>query len=111
MPARAVDADRAEQMEREILRMDMRRQRALDRHAHVARAALADRLGREHMFDLRRAGPDGEGHDSDVGRGVPGAADGRHTGLRKYMPRPDLQQHAAGPTAYEPVNQVATEKE
>src|SRR3546814_4853816 len=64
MPAGAVDADHPKQVEREILRMDVRCQRAIDAHAHVARAALADRLRREHMFDFRGSDPEGERPES-----------------------------------------------
>src|SRR3546814_3438886 len=78
--AGAVDADHPEQMEREILGIDVRCQRAIDAHAHVARAALADRLGREHMFDFRRSDPEGERPESAVRRGVAVAADDRHHG-------------------------------
>src|SRR3546814_7353361 len=76
-------------MGREILRMDMRRQRALDRHAHVARAALAARLRREHMFDLRRPDPEGERPERAVGRGVAVAAADRYPGLRTSLRGPD----------------------
>src|SRR3546814_414789 len=87
-------------MGREILRMDMRRQRALDRHSHVARAALADRLRREHMFDLRRPDPEGERPERAVGRGVAVAADDRHPGLRTSLLGPDDMDDAAARIAH-----------
>src|SRR3546814_12992260 len=65
--------------------MDVRCQRAIDAHAHVARAALADRLGREHMFDLRGSDPERARPERAVRRGVAVAADDRHSRLRTTL--------------------------
>ncbi len=48
---------------------------ALDEHAHVARLLLHQRLGGQHVLDLRRADAPGQRPEGAVGRGVGIAAD------------------------------------
>src|SRR3546814_3661026 len=111
MPAGAVDADHPKQVEREILRMDVRCQRAIDAHAHVARAALADRLRREHMFDFRGSDPEGERTESAVRRGVAVAADDRHPGLQTSLLGSDDMDDAAARIAHREIPDPETTRE
>src|SRR3546814_18414333 len=78
-----------EQVKGQILGMDGRRQPPLDADPHIARLALADGLGREHMLDLRRTDPEREGAERAVGRGMAVAADDRHSRLRTSLFRAD----------------------
>src|SRR3546814_17023873 len=66
----------------------------------VARAALADRLGREHMFDLRGSDPERERPERAVRRGVAVAADDRHSRLRTPLLGSDNMDDPAARTAH-----------
>ena len=71
------------------LAVDARRQRAVDGDPHVLRLLLDQRLGGEHMLDLRGADAVGERAEGAVGRGVAVAADDGHAGQREALLRPD----------------------
>src|SRR3546814_8272291 len=100
MAGRPVDSDQGEQVKGQILGMDVRRQPPLDADPHIARLALADGLGREHMLDLRRTDPEREGAERAVGRGMAVAADDRHSRLRTSLFRADDMDDAAPPIAH-----------
>src|SRR3546814_7673020 len=72
----------------------------LDADPNIARLALADGLGREHMLDLRRTDPEREGAERAVGRGMAVAADDRHSRLRTSLFRADDMDDAAPPIAH-----------
>ena len=108
MPQCAVDPDRGEDAEREILGRKMCRQRAGHGKPHRPGFAQPQRLRREHMFDLRGADAEGERAERAVGRGVAVAADDRH-------PRPgtpllggdDMDDAVARIAHLEPLDPVA----
>ncbi len=58
---------------------------AVDRHAHVLRLLLDQRLRREHVLDLGRADPVRERAEGAVRRGVGIAADDRRAGKREAL--------------------------
>ena len=66
--------------EDDVLGADAGRQRAVDGDAHVLRLLLDQRLGGEHMLDLRGADAVGERAEGAVRRGVAVAADDGHAG-------------------------------
>ena len=96
----AIDPDPAKQVQREVLRMDIRREHAVDRHAHIARATLADHLRRQHMFDLRRSDSERERTERPVRRGMAVAAHDRHSGLRAPLLGTDDMDDAAAWVAH-----------
>ena len=79
---RAVGADLADQPEDQVLRDDAARGHALEADEHLRRAAVGQRLRREHLLDLARADAERERAERAVRRGVRVAADDRHAGLR-----------------------------
>ena len=85
----ACGADLADDGEDHVLAGDARRQVAGDRDAHVARALLVQRLGREHMLDLAGADAEGEAAEGAVCCGVAVAADERRARQRQALLRPD----------------------
>ena len=82
-------ADLADDGEDDVLGGDVRRQLAVDRHAHVLRLDLHQRLRRQHVLDLGGADAIGQRAERAVGRGVAVAADQRHAGQRKALFRAD----------------------
>ena len=60
-------------------------QLAVDRDRHGARPLLGQGLGGEHVLDLARADPEGEGAERAVGRGVAVAAHDRHARLGEAL--------------------------
>ena len=60
-------------------------QRSVDRHPHVLRLLLDQRLRREHVLDLGRADAVRERAEGAVRRGVGIAADDRRAGKRKAL--------------------------
>ena len=63
--------------------------RAVDLYGHRPRLSLGQRLGGEHVLDLRGADADGQRPEGAVRRRVAVAADDGHTGLREALLRPD----------------------
>ena len=68
-------------IEDDILGLDTRTQRAVDRNAHRAGFGLEDALAGEDHFDLRSPHAERHGAQSSVGRSVAVAADDRHARL------------------------------
>src|SRR5436309_738466 len=85
----AVDPELADRAEDQVLRRQPGVKLALELDEHRLRSPLRQRLGREHVLDLRRADAEGECPESAVRRGVRVAADDRETRLREAELRAD----------------------
>ena len=78
MAGAAGGADLPDDGEDQVLRRHTERQGAVDGNPHILERALDQRLGRQHMLDLRRADAEGERAEGAVGRRMAVAAhDGR----------------------------------
>ena len=85
----AVDPELADRAEDQVLRRQPGVKLALELDEHRLRSPLRQRLGREHVLDLRRADADGECPESAVRRGMRVAADDREARLREAELRAD----------------------
>ena len=85
----AVDADLADRAEDHVLGRQTGRQVAGELEQHRLRAALGQRLRREHVLDLGGADPERERAEGAVRRRVAVAADDRLAGLREPELGPD----------------------
>ena len=85
----AVDADLADRAEDHVLCGEAGWQVADELEQHRLRAALVQRLGREHVLDLGGADPERERAEGAVGRRVAVTADDRLPGLREPELGPD----------------------
>ncbi len=74
MPPRPVGAELRDPGQSHVLGADAGAEFALDADPHAPRLLLPDRLGGEHVGDLRRADAEGDGGERPVRRGVAVAA-------------------------------------
>ena len=85
----AAGAGVRDQREHEVLGGDAVGEAAVDGDRHRLRPGLGQRLGREHVLDLRRADAERDRAERAVGAGVAVAADDRHPGLGESELRTD----------------------
>ena len=77
----AAGAEARDDGQGDVLGRHARLDGALQRHGHRLGLLLGECLGREHVFDLTGADPEGQRAEGAVGRGVRVAADDRHARL------------------------------
>src|SRR5690606_41855361 len=83
----AADADRADDLQDQVLRGDAVAQQPVERDREGLRLALQQALRREHVPDLGRADAERERAERAVRARVRVAADDRLAGLRRAEPR------------------------
>src|SRR6185503_2214150 len=79
----AADADRADDLEDQVLRRDLGRHLARQVDREGFRLTLQQALRRQHVADLRRADAEGEGAERAVRARMRVAADDRRAGMRR----------------------------
>jgi hypothetical protein len=88
-------AELADDGQDHVLGRDAERQAAFDQHAHVLGRLLDQRLGGEHVLDLRGADAEGQRAERAVRRGVAVAADDGHARQGQALLRADHVHDAA----------------
>ena len=90
----AVHAEAADDLEDHVLRVDARREPAVDLDPPDLQRLHRQALRREDVAHLRRADAEGDGAERAVRRGVAVAAGDRHARLRQPQLRPDHMHDA-----------------
>ena len=89
LPRSAPHSDLRDQTEDHILGGDARRELPAEIHEGPLRPVLQQALGRQHLFHLAGADPEGQRSERAVGGRVAVAAHDRHAGLGRAHFRPD----------------------
>ena len=95
MPGAAVDPDRPDHVQDQVLGVHARPKLALDRDRQCFRLALQQALGGHHVADFAGADAEGQCTERAVGGGVAVAADDGHAGLGQPEFRADHVHDAA----------------